>query len=355
MNMNDKNKALLKLFGSVIKDTGKLLIDPYIGNTSSIIEGLVVNSKSVYDEMNKKKLYELYMGIEKLDDDTEKTFTRENLAFLIKKIIQDDEINKTHFYSKLAINISKSDIPDEERIDFISTLSNLTAYDIDFMRKLYIHNVFDLKGFNNNAEQLLSITETHAGREIKSINKLYSNGLIFEPNRGKAASQYYQPTEYLNTFITMLFDHQELIPAAINENEKNKSDIFFLQNSEYMSDKPYYDALVIQSLDDLGYTTIINTDIYGPYNDKSSIYISIDNDIPFVNHEDGKRYLRLIIEVNRNIFFDKKTSDHPRYLVCVDEFNESVVNNKNTSTIRESLRFHIEDVKKLMVFSPNKD
>ncbi|EKN6093714.1 hypothetical protein DVQ04_21575, partial [Yersinia enterocolitica] len=78
--MNDKNKALLKLFGSVIKDTGKLLIDPYIGNTSSIIEGLVVNSKSVYDEMNKKKLYELYMGIEKLDDDTEKTFTRENLA-----------------------------------------------------------------------------------------------------------------------------------------------------------------------------------------------------------------------------------------------------------------------------------
>lgn len=85
------------------------------------------------------------------------------------------------------------------------------------------------------------------------------------------------------------------------------------------------------------------------------VYISIDNDIPFVNHEDGKRYLRLIIEVNRNTFFDKKTSDHPRYLVCVDEFNESVVNNKNTSTIRESLRFHIEDIKKLMVFSPNKD
>ena len=57
MNISNKNKALIKILGYLVKDTGKLLLDPYIKNTSSIIEGLVINSKNFYDEMNKKKLY----------------------------------------------------------------------------------------------------------------------------------------------------------------------------------------------------------------------------------------------------------------------------------------------------------
>lgn len=346
MNISNKNKALIKVFGHLIKDTGKLLLDPYIGNTSSIIEGLVINSKNFYDEMNKKKLYELYMGIEQLDDNTEKKFTRENLAFLIKKFIQDDEVNKTHFYSKLAINISKSDAPDEQRIDFISMLSALTVYDINFMKKVYIYDVFDIKGFKNNAEQLLRITESQEGREIKSINKLYANGLIFEPNRGKAAGQYYKPTEYLKIFILMLFDSQELTPNAIEEHEKNKSDIFFMQNAEYISKKEYYDEIIINPLMSLGYSLIINTEDYGPYNDKSSIYMSIDNDKPLTTGENGALYLQLILKTNEDIFFNSKNISSDRCLLCVDDFNSIKIDNKKyTNEIKKTLHSLIEEVK----------
>ncbi|POT56303.1 hypothetical protein C3432_12755 [Citrobacter amalonaticus] len=346
MNISNKNKALIKIFGYLVKDTGKLLLDPYIGNVSSIIEGLVINSKNFYDEMNKKKLYELYMGIEQLDDDTEKKFTRANLAFLIKKFMQDDEDNKTHLYSKLAINISKSDIPDEQRIDFISMLSALTVYDINFMKKVYIYDIFDIKGFKNTAEQLLKITESQEGREIKSINKLYANGLIFEPNKGKAAGQYYKPTEYLKNFILMLFDSQELTPDAIGEHEKNKSDIFFMKNSEYMSKKEYYDELVINSLESLGYSLIINTEVYGPYNDKSSIYMSIDNDKALTKGENGELFLQLIIKTNEDVFFNRKNISPDRYLLSLDDFNKRKMDNdKDTNEIKKILRSIIEELK----------
>lgn len=343
MNIINKNKALIKVFVHLIKDTGKLLLDPHIGNTSSIIEGLVINSRSLYDEINKKKLYELYMGIEQLDDNTEKKFTKENLAFLIKKFIQDDEENKTHFYSKLAINISKSDLPDEQRIDFISMLSNLTVYDINFMKKVYIYDTFDIKGFKNNAEQLLKISDTHEGREIKSINKLYSNGLIFEPNRGKSAGQYYKTTEYLKVFISMLFDNEKLTPIAIKEHEKNKSDIFFMRNVEYVSKKKYYDELIIQPLKELGYSLIINTDNYGPYHDKSSIYMSIDNDKPLIMGEDNRQYLQLILSTNEDIFFNKTNLLSARYYLCVDDFNKN-----STEDIKKTLHSHIEELKRLL-------
>lgn len=345
-NISNENKALIKIFGNLIKDTGKLLLDPYICNTSSIIEGLVTNSKNFYNEMNEKKLYELYMGIEELDDNTEKKFTRENWAFLIKKFIQDDEINKTHYYSKLAINISKSDAPDEQRIDFISMLSALTVYDIEFMKKVHIYDTFDIKGFKNKAEQLFEVTESHEGREIKSINKLYANGLIFEPNRGKAASQYYQPTEYLKVFISMLFDSQELTPVSIGVHEKNKSDIFFMQNSEYISKKERYDDLIIKPLESLGYSIIINTEDYGPYHDKSDIYISIDNDKPSTTSEDGRQYLQLILKNNEDVFFNNKTASPHRYLLCVDDFNQENADNKNDTTdIKNTLHYIIEEVK----------
>ncbi|MCL6329049.1 hypothetical protein EXT51_05945 [Pectobacterium carotovorum subsp. carotovorum] len=354
MNISNENKALIKIFGHLVKDTGKLLLDPYIGNASSIIEELVINSKNFYDEMNKKKIYELYMGIEQLDDDTEKKFTRANLAFLIKKFIQDDEENKTHLYSKLAINISKSDIPDEQRIDFISMLSALTVYDINFMKKVYIHDVFDIKGFKNTAEQLLEITESQEGREIKSINKLYANGLIFEPNKGKAAGQYYKPTEYLKIFILMLFDSRELTPSTIEKNEKNKSDIFFMQNIEYISKEEYYDKLIIQPLKELGYSLIINTDNYGPYNDKSSIYMSIDNDKPVIIGKDKNQYLQLILSTNEYIFFNKTDLLTTRYLLCVDEFNKRIMANENgTDEIKKTLHLYIEELKKLNI-NPSK-
>ncbi|EBY0373029.1 hypothetical protein DUP93_09890 [Salmonella enterica subsp. enterica serovar Toulon] len=179
------------------------------------------------------------------------------------------------------------------------------------MRKVYVYDNFKIKSFKNKDEQLLNISETRDGRQIKSLNKLYSNGLIFEPNRGKAAHQYYKPTNYLREFFKLIFDKHELTPDAIDEIEKNKADIFFRSNHEYISNKDLYDKKIITPLKKLGYSVIINTDEYGPYNDNADIYIAIDNDTPFTKDDDGKQYLSLIIEKMNKYFLATTTRLQP--------------------------------------------
>lgn len=346
MPSNDKDKVLIKAIKDVVVSTSVTLADTMTGNAASILKGLVENTKNFYDEVNRQKLYDLYMGIYEMDDSKEKIFTKENLAFLIKKFIQDDEIHKTHFYSKLAINVSRSEFSDDDRIDYISTLSNLTSYEINFMRKIYVYDNYHIKSFKNKEDQLLEISESHDGREIKAINKLHSNGLVFEPNRGKAASQYYKPTTYLQKFIRLIFSDSELTPDTINENEKNKTDIFFKSNHEYMSKQHMYDTKIIQPLKELGYSVIINTDEYGPLNDNANIYISIDNDNPVITFEnDNEKYLSLIIMGNEELFFSRSKNNHGRYNLPLKYFNDNDEDKeKNISMIKDTLQQHIKFV-----------
>ncbi|HBJ6730875.1 TPA: hypothetical protein LC346_004720 [Salmonella enterica subsp. enterica serovar Kintambo] len=345
MSKSDKDKALIKVIKNVVIDTSVSIADTMTGGSVSIIKKIAEHTNDFYNEINKQKLYDFYMGIYVLDDKSEKKSSKANLAFLIKKFVQDDEASKTKLYSKLAINIAKSILSDDERIDFISTLSNLTSYDINFMRKVYVYDNFKIKSIKNKDEQLLNISETRDGRQIKSLNKLYSNGLIFEPNRGKAAHQYYKPTNYLCEFIKLIFDKHELTPDAIDEIEKNKADIFFRSNHEYISNKDLYDEKIITPLKELGCSVIINTDEYGPYNDNADIYIAIDNDTPFIKNDDSEQYLSLIIEKNEQIFFGNNHAPTTRYNILASYiFDDSDSKKQSVLSIRKSLKGHIKSV-----------
>ncbi|MBA0199474.1 hypothetical protein H0250_02985 [Pectobacterium carotovorum] len=345
MSKIKNNKPIIKFINKSVLNTSIEIADNMTGNAISIIKSLVENTREYYKEINKQKLYDFYMGLYELDDDVEIKMTEDNFAFLIKKFIQDDEIIKTKLYSRLAINIAKSEFSNEERIDFISTLSDLKSYDIDFARKFYIYENFNIKYTKNKEEILLKISESQDGRQIKSLNRLHSNGLIFEHGKGKAAKQYYKATDYLNDFIRIIFDENDLTPDIIDECEKNKSDIFFRQNHEYFSRQPMYDEKIIKPLQEMGYSVITNSDTYGPYNDSSDIYFSVDNDKPFVELSDKKSYLSLIIETNEEIFFDQKKIPQSRYHICSDYLIEGSENNINS--IKNILQSYIDQVNEL--------
>ncbi|ECU1522134.1 hypothetical protein DPG88_23735, partial [Salmonella enterica] len=90
MSKSDKDKALIKVIKNVVIDTSVSIADTMTGGSVSIIKKIAEHTNDFYNEINKQKLYDFYMGIYVLDDKSEKKSSKANLAFLIKKFVQDD-------------------------------------------------------------------------------------------------------------------------------------------------------------------------------------------------------------------------------------------------------------------------
>ncbi|EBY0373030.1 hypothetical protein DUP93_09895 [Salmonella enterica subsp. enterica serovar Toulon] len=84
MSKSDKDKALIKVIKNVVIDTSVSIADTMTGGSVSIIKKIAEHTNDFHNEINRQKLYDFYMGIYALDDNSEKTLSKENLAFLIK-------------------------------------------------------------------------------------------------------------------------------------------------------------------------------------------------------------------------------------------------------------------------------
>lgn len=180
MSSSEEGKAIKKLVQDFVVDTGVKLASglPVIGPTVESIKGLVENTKNLYDAINKEKLYDFYMGIYSLDEDIEKYLTNENMAFVVKKLIQDDDYRKTEHYSKLIVNISQSDYSMEERVYFITTLSKLSILDIDNLTKI----VFDTEVSDYTLMFKYKLYNSTSTLDRASYNNLLNCGLLQEEN-----------------------------------------------------------------------------------------------------------------------------------------------------------------------------
>lgn len=176
----EEDKAIKKLVQDFTIDTGVKLASglPIIGPAIESIKGLAENTKNLYDAINKQKLYDFYMGIYSLDEDIEKYLKHENIAFVVKKLIQDDDSRKTEYYSKLIVNISNSNHSIEERIYFITTLSKISVLDIDNLIKI----VFDNEISNYRTMFKYKLYNSINTLDRASYNNLLNCGLLQEEN-----------------------------------------------------------------------------------------------------------------------------------------------------------------------------
>lgn len=219
MSHTEQSKALIKLIKDAVVDSGIKVAEvvPIVGPTLGIIKGLVENTKNLYDVINKQKLYDFYMGIYQLDDEKEKYITNDNLAFVIKKLLQDDDEKKTKYYSKLIVNISTSQYDDVRRKHLILTLSNLSMSSIEMLRKFYVNSKYELEPSGNINYQLNKLSHTKNGVILSSLNLLQNNGLIFKDNSNNSISLVYEPTDLLIELAENIFDDLELEPISIDE------------------------------------------------------------------------------------------------------------------------------------------
>ncbi|WP_272520119.1 hypothetical protein [Providencia sp. PROV223] len=245
MNKTEKNKALIKLIKDVVIESGTKIVEtvPVIGPAAGVIKGLVENTKNLYDAINKQKLYDFYMGIYELDDSKDKFITNDNLAFVIKKLLQDDDERKTKYYSRLVVNVSSSKYDNDTRKHLILTLSNLSTPAINTLRKFYINNKYELEPLGNVNRQLSKLSHTSNGLELSALSLLQNNGLIFKDNSNSSISLNYEVTNLLIELAENIFDVSDLHPTSIGDKLPKTVDCYVtscfcndMEKEEYLSE-----------------------------------------------------------------------------------------------------------------------
>ncbi|MEX9850521.1 hypothetical protein [Providencia huaxiensis] len=185
--------------------------------------------RDIYQGIKRDKIYNFYMGIEELSED-EIVLSSDNFAFLIQKLMEDDEVGKAKIYSRLVVNISNSNYEDEDRINFISILSKLSSYELELARKYYIYGNYDLVGYEYRHNQLETLHEPTDGQILRYTNGLVFNGLIYHSNDRASKKGYYINTDTLNQFVRLIFDKSELKAEFINEVKKERYDILAMED-----------------------------------------------------------------------------------------------------------------------------
>ncbi|AMG65728.1 hypothetical protein [Providencia stuartii] len=219
MSGSEEDKAMLKLIKDALAESGVKVAEslPIIGPIAGIIKGLIENSKGLYDAINRQKLYDFYMGIYELDDDKEKYITNESLGIIVRKLLQDDEATKTKFYSRFIVNVASSEYNENERTELIIILSKLTSFELQLARKYYINSKYEIDNSGFIVEQLANLSDTSDGFQLKAIENLKANGLVYESKINRTLPYEYNiVTNVLESLVELIYPTDELKPESIN-------------------------------------------------------------------------------------------------------------------------------------------
>lgn len=219
-----------------IKKTGMVLLKKIIeklipgGDIATTIFDLVNEGKRAID---KDKFHNFIMGIQEYDEG-DIDISNESFIALVKRLYLDDESSKTDMYARLAVKLAKSNLNPHEKIYYINILSNLTYTDIQLAKKYIAYESNHIIGFKDITEQLLSITKTTSGIELKSINSLLSNGLIYEENK---TVKVYKASDELIEFTSMIFSIEEINSNEYGIQFKEQYDVLIINHGMYNNDR----------------------------------------------------------------------------------------------------------------------
>ncbi len=245
MSGSEEDKAMLKLIKDALAESGVKVAEslPIIGPIAGIIKGLIENSKGLYDAINRQKLYDFYMGIYELDDDKEKYITNESLGIIVRKLLQDDEAEKTKFYSRFIVNVASSEYNGNKRIELIIILSKLTSFELQLARKYYINSKYEIDNSGFIIEQLANLSDTSDGFQLKAIENLKANGLVYESKINRTLPYEYNiVTNVLESLVELIYSTDELKPESINAiyDSRESVDVFVFNAFHTIANKISY-------------------------------------------------------------------------------------------------------------------
>ncbi|ELQ3859424.1 hypothetical protein QSX22_003895 [Salmonella enterica] len=187
-------------------------------------------------EMCRDRFNRYIMGIGEICED-EVDISREHFSALVKKLVLDDEDKKTEYYIRLTVSLARSSLSDDEKMFFIHTLSELTCFDIEYARKLYITTNSHIKGFKSAAAAQVDLTSQKNGLNLRSLNKLIASGLIYEViNTHPVKNRIFNFTEELKSLLGHLFHSNDFLPSVLGIDSKQRYDVIIIEGNEFFDE-----------------------------------------------------------------------------------------------------------------------
>ncbi|WP_338668067.1 hypothetical protein [Pseudodesulfovibrio methanolicus] len=132
--------------------TGALAIIPGVGPGLAvgytILQICMDRAAELKNQQAKKRITDFSKRL--LSDDIEPiSFDEEvieDYTRLIESMIRDDEDEKADYYSRMFVSFATENIGKNEKLHLLKTVRELTSYDIEAVRKMYVYHNFDVKG-----------------------------------------------------------------------------------------------------------------------------------------------------------------------------------------------------------------
>ncbi|MHB9323104.1 hypothetical protein ACP3TG_29080 [Phytobacter diazotrophicus] len=154
---------------------------------------------------------------------------RDNMLAIMRKLLQDDDARKTHFYVRLTVSLAESDLDHDTRLHFIRMVSTLTHYQIEYARDFVLRHTQHLCGYVSQEEAELALTTRDDGKSRQALNTLVSWGLLkaipAPPKHTSPGPSLYDPTDDMKTLLRFMYHDADMLPESIAYKAKKYVDV----------------------------------------------------------------------------------------------------------------------------------
>lgn len=222
--MSEKLKSL-----AIIKKGSIKLADILVGTGIAIQAGpagkltyeisklLVGYAQEFIKERNDERLNHFHRTLitgdleeEEVKEFLEKDIDLEEYYTLLRAAIQDDEDQKTYYYAELLRKLALGQVPIEYKLYLMKIVKELTSFEIDLIRKIYIYKKFDLIPNHGPSEQVSSLFSNKSLEMKLATDNLVRVGLL------EREKQELKPTNIMVSAANIFFKSNDLTPASIN-------------------------------------------------------------------------------------------------------------------------------------------
>ena len=232
INDSDIRKILAKFVKSGVKKI------PGFGTALTLLEEGYTEIIAMEEKQRRARVEKFVTGIhQKLPELAD--ISSEDFLAVLRKVLQDDEDEKTWLYVRLLVQLGRGTLDKETRFHFIHMTHNLTFGQLKFIRELYLRKTLELKGYNSKGDAELALTDKPEGMTQRAISTLISWGLIREDRSGEVRrAPFYLMNDDMHTLINLLFSSKSLQPAEIEMEVKDQPDVVIL--TSFHSDRDLY-------------------------------------------------------------------------------------------------------------------
>jgi hypothetical protein len=189
--------------------------------------------KEFSEEKNSKRFQKFHEALltgdlkaDEIEIFVDKDIDAEDYYILLKHAIQDDEDRKTNYYAELLRKIALKQVPEEYKFHLMKIAKELTFFEIELVRKIYIYKMFRLIPSQGPVEHLSSLLSSNDFQVKSAIESIIRLGIL------ERIEQDFKVTDFALITAQALFKESELIPSSIGKKVWNQSSVLIIAPQE---------------------------------------------------------------------------------------------------------------------------